>query len=674
MKASIAEQPQTFPDNLNLQQLHDKLNHVLQNALVTFFPRQRQNQDERISAHPQFQKPVRKMWDLYRTFKASNTASVQGCFQAWKQYTTFRKTSTQVKQAAKEVKRLKLQAAENQLQIAAGRGDQREVYQQVKKLAPWRPRKHVRIRGEDGAMLDPERQLQAIVDHCQKKFCQSADQAPLRILSHDFQVEVQEVSKALRSLPWYKAVPQHVPASAVWRLCSNEIAPHLTQAFRNTWQAGTLGPVPPDWRDAWLVWLVKPNKPSYRPDGLRPIGLTHPLSEVARTILRQHVKPVLLEALCTRPQIAYTAGRGTLDALLRVHGFLKQARTLSLAQKQSVHARYQGVKPSRCSGGICFSLDLESAFDAAPRPALANSLRRLGIAEDVVQLITQFHFGSCYRSTVSESTRAVGTTCGIKQGCKLAPYLFIALTIHVMDELAQSISWEWLQWLFTFYADDALASWLVREPEHLQQALDNIQTVIEVFNRLGMKINVKKSAVLYDLKGLDVKKILKKKLVKAHGSFFLTAQQQGEQVLIPIVRQHDYLGTIISFRDPANLTLNKRFLKARGQYSMLRKIVNSPRIVSKRCRYRIWEAGVLSSSTYGLLATGLTTTGCTRLRQMASRQMRAIAKLPAHLTHVPNAQVRAILGAPDMVQQLHDAGGRHLTNLEKISEATPQDI
>ena len=212
------------------------------------------------------------------------------------------------------------------------------------------------------------------------------------------------------------------------------------------------------------------------------------------------------------------------------------------------------------------------------------------------------------------------------------------------------------------------------QPEHLQQALDNAQTVIEVFNSLGMKINVKKSAILYDLKGLDAKKILKKKLVKVQGSFSLKVQQQGEQVLIPIVRQHDYLGTIISFRDPATLTLNKRLLKARGQYSMLRKIINSPRIVSKRCRYRIWEAGVLSSSTYGLLATGLTATGCTKLRQMALRQTRAIARLPAHLTHVPNVQIRALLGAPDVIQQLHDAGGRHLANLTRISEATPQDI
>ena len=106
MKASIAEQLQTFPENLNLQQLHDKLNNVLQDALATFFPRQRQNRGERISAHPQFQTPVKKMWELYRTFRTSSNATFQGCFKAWMQYTTFRKTSAQVKQAAKEVKRI----------------------------------------------------------------------------------------------------------------------------------------------------------------------------------------------------------------------------------------------------------------------------------------------------------------------------------------------------------------------------------------------------------------------------------------------------------------------------------------------------------------------------------------------------------------------------------------
>ena len=674
MKEQVASELNALPANLGLQQLHDALDTLLQQAVSCFFPQQTQKKDERISADPHFVQPVKQMWSMYRALRSSRDASLAGCLTAWRRYAQFRHTSRQVKQAAKQIRKQKILGSEAKLQSAASHGDQREVYQQVKKLAPWKPREAVRIRGDQGEMLAPAQQLQAIMAHCQAKFCRASDQEPMHELDQDFHIHEADVHKAIQSLPYFKAVPKHVPLAAVWRLCSEEIAPLFAEALRNTWRAGTLGVIPQAWRDAWLIWLSKPNKPSFRPEGLRPIGLTHPLSKVACTILRQHIKPALSEALRTRPQYAYTEGRGTLDALLRVHGFLRQARLLSLAQKQNVHARHAGMKPSRCSGGICLSLDLESAFDAVPRPALANSLRRLGVAEDIVQLIMQFHYGSCYHSSVANHEQMVGTTCGIKQGCKIAPYLFIGLTIHVMDELAQSISWEWLQRQFTFYADDAFASWLVQEPEQLRQAIDNIQVVIDIFNRLGMKVNVKKSAILCDLKGPDVKKILRHHLVKHQGGMSLQVRQLGEAALIPIAKQHDYLGTVIAFRDPANLTLNKRLLKARGQYSMLRKTINSPRIVSKKCRYRIWEAGVLASSTYGLLASGLTTTGCSRLRQMASRQTRAIARLPAHLTHVPNVQVRAQLGAPDVVQMLHDAGGRRLTQLHEIRAQDPQDI
>ena len=674
MKEHVASELHAMAKHMDLQQLHDALDSLLTQAVSSFFPSHNHKKDERISADPLFVQPVKQMWSMYRAFRSSRDASLAGCLVAWRRYAQFRRPSRQVKQAAKQIRKQKILETEAKLQSAAGRGDQREVYQQVKKLAPWKPREAVRIRGDQGEMLAPAQQLQAIMAHCQAKFCRASDQEPMHELDQDFRIHEADVRKAIQSLPYFKAVPKHVPLAAVWRLCSEEIAPLFAEALRNTWRAGTLGVIPQAWRDAWLIWLTKPNKPSFRPEGLRPIGLTHPLSKVACTILRQHIKPALSEALRTRPQYAYTEGRGTLDALLRVHGFLRKARLLSLAQKQNVHARHAGMKPSRCSGGICLSLDLESAFDAVPRPALANSLRRLGVAEDIVQLIMQFHYGSCYHSSVASHEQMVGTTCGIKQGCKIAPYLFIALTIHVMDELARSISWEWLQRLFTFYADDAFASWLVQEPEQLRQAIQDIQIIIDIFNRLGMTVNVKKSAILYDLKGPDVKKILKHHQVKQQGGMSLQVRQLGTVALIPIVKQHDYLGTVIAFRDPATLTLNKRMLKARGQYSMLRKTINSPRIVSKKCRYRIWEAGVLSSSTYGLLASGLTTTGCSRLRQMASRQVRAIARLPAHLTHVSNVQVRAQLGAPDVIQMLHDAGGRRLAQLHDINAQDPQDI
>ena len=91
---------------------------------------------------------------------------------------------------------------------------------------------------------------------------------------------------------------------------------------------------------------------------------------------------------------------------------------------------------------------------------------------------------------------------------------------------------------------------------------------------------------------------------------------------------------MISYRNAQALTLKHSLSKARGQYSSLRKAVNSPHIINNRPRYQIWRAGVLSSATYGLLAVGMQYTGKAALRGMAARQMRAIAKRPAHITHM----------------------------------------
>ena len=45
------------------------------------------------------------------------------------------------------------------------------VYANYKKLAPWKPRTKMSIRGPEGTILSPEEQLQALLDHSTRKFC-----------------------------------------------------------------------------------------------------------------------------------------------------------------------------------------------------------------------------------------------------------------------------------------------------------------------------------------------------------------------------------------------------------------------------------------------------------------------------------------------------------------------
>ena len=85
-------------------------------------------------------------------------------------------------------------------------------------------------------------------------------------------------------------------------------------------------------------------------------------------------------------------------------------------------------------------------------------------------------------------------------------------------------------------------------------------------------------------------------------------------------------------------------------------------------------AGVLTSATYGLYTVGLSTSGKTQLQAMVSRQLRALAALPAHTTHVTNSAIREQFGFTDVIQQLCDQATKHMASLEQTKAEQPGHI
>ena len=259
-------------------------------------------------------------------------------------------------------------------------------------------------------------------------------------------------------------------------------------------------------RTLTLPGFAKPGKDATRPGGLRPIGLTHPVSKALCAILRDRITPRLADTLRTRPQFAYTQGRGTMEALLRAHGHMQDVQSLIQANRKSIYPMHAGAQQHQCVGGLTFSLDLEVAFDAVPRSQLARALTHLGIEDDIVHLLMLFHRESRYHFRVGDAEACVTTTCGIKQSCRVAPYLFIALTIQIMGCLATTLGAEWLREGFTFYADDALAQWQITSAAELRAALRGVQAVIDAFNLYGMTISSSKSVLLIEVQGTEARK------------------------------------------------------------------------------------------------------------------------------------------------------------------------
>ena len=110
---------------------------------------------------------------------------------------------------------------------------------------------------------------------------------------------------------------------------------------------------------------------------------------------------MLEKALEELPQFAYTRGRSTADALLRIRGHGSQVGQLLARHNKSIYALKAGQKQCHCAGGISFSLDLAGAFDSVPRRLLAQSLFRLGISHDVIHILMAFHHEARYWTSIA---------------------------------------------------------------------------------------------------------------------------------------------------------------------------------------------------------------------------------------------------------------------------------
>ena len=221
----------------------------------------------------------------------------------WRLLTTFRKASKQFREHAKLAKRDKITRVAGELAEASARGDQRGLWQGAKKLAPWKPRAKMSIRGPEGTILSPEEQLQALLDHSTRKFCHGDPYISERRMNVDFTVTEQEVERLVSKTPLRKAVPESVAPSAVWKLCAASVSRVIVRALRSSWGAEKPALIPQHWKDSQLVWIAKPNKDSSKPQGYRPIGLSHPLAKILNKLVRERLNPTWNRSSSTSPSL-----------------------------------------------------------------------------------------------------------------------------------------------------------------------------------------------------------------------------------------------------------------------------------------------------------------------------------------------------------------------------------
>ena len=89
-------------------------------------------------------------------------------------------------------------------------------------------------------------------------------------------------------------------------------------------------------------------------------------------------------------------------------------------------------------GGLQMAVDLACAFDARPRQRLQEGMCQIGLPARVIDIVMQWHQQAPYTMKRDDKERLIDATQGVRQGCAVAPILWLIYPCLISAELAKS--------------------------------------------------------------------------------------------------------------------------------------------------------------------------------------------------------------------------------------------
>ena len=367
--------------------------------------------------------------------------------------------------------------------------------------------------------------------------------------------------------------------------------------------------VPESWMLSRVSLIFKKGDPAlcenYRPITLLAVGY-----KLLASILLRRLKDAGAEDRIWQTQYGFRSKCGTTDALF-----------ITRRVVEDIWSRANGH-------GIFLALDWAKAFDSIAPERLADALRRFGIPSKFIKMILYVYSNrQFFVKDMGEVSASHTQHFGISQGCPLSPFLFVILmTILMMDAQSelQEVSKETVSSSLLvqdlLYADDTLL--IDDRPEILQAYME---IIVRLGAGYGLAINWKKVECM---------------TIRCHAAF---VDSVGNSI------RHQtslgYLGSTIDEKGSIQSELNSRLGMGATDFKQLSKLWNHTNISRKR-KYRIYEACVLSKLLYGLQTMWLTKAQRQKLDGFHARCLRRICAIKhAYYSRVSNAAVFQIIGS-----------------------------
>ena len=419
-----------------------------------------------------------------------------------------------------------------------------------------------------------------------------------RVMTSEITSYIGEMKKG-KAPGWDGITPEFLKEFKEWW------APYLADLFTYIDSTGRL---PKDWGMAVVVPIYKKGKRD-DPSNYRPISLLSVTSKIyARHLLARLKEWLEKENIIVDEQAGFREERGTLEHCLILQHLIEKYASKNVT---SLYAAF---------------VDLKAAFDSIPRAQLWAKLENSTVDKRLLALIRMLYRNTTLRVRYSRQghhTEQIETFNGVRQGCLLAPMLFIFYINNLVSHLDSTdchtpkIAERSIPALL--YADDIVV--LARTPIGLKRAMRKLMSFCK---EESLVINDSKTKVIafgkrfrnktWKITGGNLEQV---KIFKYLG---VTFQASGKNLA--------HYDNIANLAQKAALNII-RFHYSKGAHFVPAAI-------------KLFQAKVVAPMLYGNLL-GPSSSCFAPLERVQSKFLRAILQVP---NCVSNAWIRLEMGIP----------------------------